>query len=88
MELLEKKYWRILTSYCDNWNDSKYATTKCAEIAEDYKDKECINFVEWITSNSFIQSSNNLWYEGSDGYPESGIETKELLELYKNELHK
>ncbi|MEK6881053.1 MAG: hypothetical protein AABY22_15650 [Nanoarchaeota archaeon] len=48
------------------------------------KGSEVIELMEWQNDNFYIRSANDLWYKQSDGNPESGITTKQLIELFKN----
>lgn len=41
-----------------------------------------INFAEWIACEFWIVSSNDLWYQKSDGNPDVGLTTDELYELF------
>ncbi len=44
-----------------------------------------IDFLEWQASESWILSSNDLWYQNSDGVPEEGITTEQLYDLFENQ---
>lgn len=59
---LEEKFKDVLYEFKDDFIGHKTADKRCVQIAGEF----AVGFVEWITSNSFIQSSNNLWYAGSD----------------------
>lgn len=41
-----------------------------------------INFAEWIAREFWIVSSNDLWYQKSDGNPDEGLTTEEIYELF------
>ena len=46
-----------------------------AQVTEDVACK----FAEWIIINFWIVSSNDLWYQKSDGNPDEGLTTSELF---------
>jgi len=46
---------------------------------------EAVEFADWIESNSYFRSSNDLWYYKTDGNPEAGITTIELYKIFKKE---
>jgi len=54
------------------------AAKQCVEITE----QECIGFAEWINIESYICSTNELWYQMSDGITDDGITTQTLFQLY------
>jgi hypothetical protein len=41
-----------------------------------------VNFANWIAQGFWIVSSNDLWYQRSDGNPSEGLTTDELYELF------
>jgi len=41
-----------------------------------------VNFAEWIVREFWIVSSNDLWYQKSDGNPDEGLTTEEIYELF------
>lgn len=41
-----------------------------------------INFAEWIAREFWIVSSNDLWYQKSDGNLDEGLTTEEIYELF------
>lgn len=41
-----------------------------------------VNFAEWIVREFWLVSSNDLWYQKSDGNPDAGLTTEGLYELF------
>ncbi len=46
-----------------------------------------INFAKWIACEFWILSSNDLWYQKSDGNPDEGLATEEIYELFLKSFH-
>lgn len=45
-----------------------------------------INFAEWIAREFWILSSNDLWYQKSDGNTDKGLTTTEIYEIFLQSL--
>lgn len=46
-------------------------------------------FAEWKESEFWILSSNDLWYQKSDGNPDEGLTTRELItKFFESEEYK
>jgi len=78
MNKLEEKFCDILIDYKFVEFGQKYAVDECIKITE----QECIGFAEWINIESYICSTNELWYQMSDGITDDGITTQTLFQLY------
>ena len=52
------------------------------EIINELVKLAATTFLEWSVNESWIVSSNSLWYQKSDGNPDAGITTDELYEMF------
>lgn len=83
IEILENKMLTAITSKLviiesqKNIAD-KYAAKECAIVSK----KIAIGFADWININSYINSSDDLWYKNSDGDTSKGITIDDLFEFY------
>jgi len=75
-------YAKALDRYITELEDST-PPTLLNELREN-ADKRAIEFAEWISSEFWILSSDDLWYQKSDGNIYSGISTAELLKQFHN----
>ena len=75
-------YAKALDRYIDDI-ENPTPPTLLNELREN-ADKRAIEFAEWIYSEFWILSSDDLWYQKSDGNIYSGISTAELLKQFHN----
>lgn len=59
-----------------------YYHTMQGDIKKD-SDQHAIDFNEWTSNNNYILSSDGLWHYMSDGNPDNGITSEQLLKKYK-----
>jgi len=75
-------YAKALDRYIDDI-ENPTPPTLLNELREN-ADKQAIEFAEWISNEFWILSSDDLWYQKSDGNIDSGISTAELLKQFHN----
>ncbi len=75
----------IWTNFIDCYDLTEFFN-KAKELEQENKDNFAIGFAEWINNNYWLLSSDDLWYYKSDGNNNDGIDTTELLQIYKSQL--